>query len=129
MTEELHDLVAPYALDALDDDERDDFERHLAECAECRAQLAELQEATTALAYAAEGPEPPAELRERILEAARENGGAQVIQFPRRRWLLPAASVAAAAAAVAAVAVGLWAASLKSDLDSERDARRADART
>ncbi|HET7856775.1 MAG TPA: anti-sigma factor [Gaiellaceae bacterium] len=128
MNEELHDLVAPYALDALDDDERAEFERHLAQCEQCRAQLAELQEATTALAYAAEGPEPPAELRERILEAARENGGAQVIQFPKRPWLGPAAAVAAAVAAVAAIAIGLWAASLKSDLDREREARRAEAK-
>jgi anti-sigma-K factor RskA len=128
MNEDLHDLVAPYALDALDDDERDAFERHLAECEQCRAQLAELQEATTALAYAAEGPEPPAELRERILEAARKNGGAQVVQFPKRQWLLPAAGIAAAVAAVAAIAVGLWAASLKSDLDREREARRAEAK-
>lgn len=128
MNEELHDLVAPYALDALDEDEREAFERHLAECDQCRSQLAELQEATTALAYAAEGPEPPAELRERILEAVGQNGGARVVQFPRRQWLLPAAGVAAAVAAVAAITVGLWAASLKSDLDQERSARSAEAK-
>jgi anti-sigma-K factor RskA len=128
MNDEPHDLVAPYALGALDQDEREDFERHLAGCEQCRTQLAELEEAATALAYAAEGPEPPQELRERILEAARENGSATVIQFPQRQWLLPAAGVAAVVAAVAAVAVGLWAASLKSDLDRERSARRAEAK-
>lgn len=128
MTEELHDLVAPYALDALDEAERQAFERHLAECDRCRGQLAELQEAASALAYAAEGPEPPPALRERILEAARENGGARVVQLPKRRWLLPAAATAAAVAAVAAIAVGLWAASLAKDLDRERDARRAEAK-
>jgi anti-sigma-K factor RskA len=128
MNEQLHDLVAPYALDALDEDERASFERHLASCDQCGAQLGDLQEATTALAYAAEGPEPPRELRERILEAAREEGGATVIQFPKRNWLLPAATAAAAVAAVAAIAVGLWAVSLSNDLDRERDARRAEAR-
>jgi anti-sigma-K factor RskA len=128
MNEELHDLIAPYALDALDPDEREEFERHLAECEQCRTQLADLEEAATALAYAAEGPEPPRELRERILEAASANGGATVVQFPKRRWLLPAAAAAAAVAAVAAVAVGLWAVSLSNDLDRERDARRAEAR-
>lgn len=128
MNEQLHDLVAPYALDALDEDERASFERHLASCDQCSAQLGDLQEATTALAYAAEGPEPPRELRERILEAAREEGGATVIQFPKRNWLLPAATAAAAVAAVAAIAVGLWAVSLSNDLDRERDARRAEAR-
>jgi anti-sigma-K factor RskA len=128
MNEELHDLIAPYALDALEPHEREEFERHLAECEQCRAQLADLEEAATALAYAVEGPAPPLELRERILDAARENGGATVIQFPKRRWLLPAAAAAAAVAAVTAVAVGLWAVSLSNDLDRERDARRAEAR-
>lgn len=128
MTEPLHDLVAPYALDALDEDERASFERHLVTCDQCVTQLAELQEATTALAYAAEGPEPPLELRERILAAAREDGGATVIQLPKRNWLLPAATAAAAVAAVVAVAVGIWAVSLANDLDRERDARRAEAK-
>jgi anti-sigma-K factor RskA len=128
MNDEPHDLVAPYALGALDQDEREDFERHLAGCEQCRTQLAELEEAATALAYAAEGPEPPQELRDRILEAARQDGGATVIRFPKRSWLLPAATAAAAVAAVAAVAVGLWAASLSKDLDRERDARRSQSR-
>lgn len=128
MNDEPHDLVAPYALGALDQDELEDFERHLAGCEQCRTQLAELEEAATALAYAAEGPEPPQELRERILEAARRDGRATVIRFPKRSWLLPAATAAAAVAAVAAVAVGLWARSLSNDLDRERDARRAQSR-
>lgn len=127
MPEELHDLVAPYALDALEPSERDEFERHLANCERCRSQLAELQEATTALAFA-EGADPPPELRERILEAARAENGGQVLHFPRRRWLLPATATAAAAAAVAAIAVGLWATSLSRDLDRERSAKEGYAR-
>lgn len=123
MSQDLHDLVAPYALDALDAEERDAFERHLEECEECREQLAELQVATTALAYAAEGPEPAPELRERILEAARRDGrGAEVIPFPRRRWIFPTTAAVAAVAAIAAVAVGLWAVSLNRELDRERSA-------
>jgi anti-sigma-K factor RskA len=125
VSEDLHDLVAPYALDALDDEERVQFERHLDECADCRSQLAELQEATTALAYA-ESVEPPAALRQRILDAARENG--KVLQFPRRRWLFPASVVAAAAAAVVAIGVGLWATELSRDLDRERSAKESYAR-
>jgi anti-sigma-K factor RskA len=122
VAEELHDLVAPYALDALTDDERAAFERHLADCAQCRRQLGELQEAAAALAFA-ESREPPPELRDRILEAARENG--KVVEFPRRRWLFPATAVAAAAAAVAAIAVGVWATSLSRDLDRERSANQS----
>jgi anti-sigma-K factor RskA len=124
MTRQMHDLVAPYALDALSDEERAAFEQHLDGCDECRAQLAELQEATGALAYAAEGAEPPAELRGRILEAARRDGhGAEVIPFPKRRWVFPVTAAAAAVAALAAVAVGLWAASLSRELDREREAK------
>jgi anti-sigma-K factor RskA len=124
MNQQMHDLVAPYALDALTDEERVAFERHLDDCEDCRAQLAELQEATGALAYAAEGPEPPAELRQRIVDAARRDGhGAQVIAFPKRRWVFPATAAVGAVAAVAAIAVGLWAASLARELDRERQAK------
>jgi anti-sigma-K factor RskA len=121
MTEELHDLIAPYALDALEPGERELFERHLEECASCQAQLAEFQATASALAYA-ESAEPPPALRERILEAARSENGAKVLQFPKRRWLFPATAVAAAAAAVLAIGVGLWAASLSRELDRERTA-------
>jgi anti-sigma-K factor RskA len=127
VSQEPHDLVAPYALDALDDHERAAFERHLDECERCRTQLQELQEATMALAYA-ESAEPPPALRERILEAARSENGAKVIPFQRRRWLFPATVAAAAAAAVVAVGVGLWATSLSRDLDRERSANAGYAR-
>jgi anti-sigma-K factor RskA len=127
MAEELHDLVAPYALDALEPGERELFERHLEECESCRAQLSDLQSTAAALAYAA-STEPPAALRERILEAARAENGGKVLQFPKRRWLFPATAVAAAAAAVVAIGVGLWAASLSRDLDRERSAKEGYAR-
>jgi anti-sigma-K factor RskA len=126
VSQEPHDLVAAYALDALDDHERAAFERHLDECEQCRAQLEELQGATVALAYA-EGAEPPPELRERILAAARSENG-KVVQFPRRRWLFPATAAAAAAAAFVAIGVGLWANSLSRDLDRERSANAGYAR-
>jgi anti-sigma-K factor RskA len=127
MSQELHDLLAPYALDALEPAERDAFERHLDECADCRAQLAELQEVTGALAFA-ESVEPPPALRERILEAARAQNGARVIELPRRRWIFSATAFAAAAAAVVAIGVGLWATSLSRDLDRERSANDSYAR-
>ena len=128
MSSDLHELVAPYALDALDDDERERFERHLAECERCTRQLAELQEAVGALALATEGPAPPASLRGRILEAARTDGTAKVTTFPRRRWALPAVAGIAAAAACVAIGLGLWAASLSHSLDRERTAKTSYAR-
>ncbi len=128
MSSDLHELVAPYALDALDADERERFERHLAECERCSEQLADLQEAAGALAFAAEGPEPPSSLRGRILESARAESGAKVLAFPRRRWALPAVASVAAAAACAAIGLGLWASSLSRSLDRERSAKAGYAR-
>jgi anti-sigma factor RsiW len=45
MSEELHSLVAPYALDALDATDERSFEEHLALCERCRGELAGLREA------------------------------------------------------------------------------------
>jgi anti-sigma factor RsiW len=123
--EALHDLTGAYALDALDADEARAYEGHLAHCARCRADLASLGETATALAYAADGPEPPAALRDRILSAAaaeREN----VVPL-RPRWAIPAA-VTAVAAVAATVALAIWATSLSNRLGNERDARHAQER-
>lgn len=128
MSSDLHELAAPYALDALDADERERFERHLAECEQCSVQLVELQEAAGALAFAVEGPEPPASLRGRILESARAENGGKVIAFPRKRWALPAVATIAAVAACAAVGLGIWASSLSRSLDQERSAKAGYAR-
>jgi anti-sigma-K factor RskA len=122
MSSDLHELAAPYALDALDADERERFERHLAECERCSAQLVELQKAAGALAFAFEGPAPPPSLRGRILEAARAESGGKVVAFPRRRWALPAVATLAAVAACIAVGLGIWATSLSNSLDRERSA-------
>jgi anti-sigma-K factor RskA len=125
MSNDPHDLLAAYALDALDDDERERFERHLPDCAKCTEQLALLREPVAALAYAAEGPVPPAELRDRIIEGARAEPRAAVIKLPRRNWALGIAATVAAAAAVLAIGLGLWANSLSNSLDRERGATSA----
>lgn len=105
---ELHDLAAAYALNALDPEDRWTYERHLDTCERCRDEVAALRDGATQLAYAAEGPKPRPELRDRILRAAREERPASVTPL-RRRWLFPATAVAAAAAVFAAVGIGLWA--------------------
>lgn len=110
---DIHDLAAAYALDALDPEDRWTYERHLDTCERCREEVTALRESTTELAYAAEGPEPTAELRERILAAARAEPRTATVVPIRRRWLFPATAVAAAAAACAAVGLGLWANSLR----------------
>jgi anti-sigma-K factor RskA len=102
-----HSLVAPYALDALDQQDERDFEEHLASCESCREELARLREAATSLAYAAPGPAPPPELKARLLDRARAERP-NVVSLPRRRsWTAPLAAVAAVAAA-AAIGLGVW---------------------
>lgn len=107
MTSDLHDLCAPYALDAVDPHERGLFEEHLAECAACQEELrgyaataAHLADATVAA--------PPAHLRESVLASV-----GQIRQEPpivtelsgyrRRRWTSRLVVAAAVLAAIAGV--------------------------
>jgi anti-sigma-K factor RskA len=81
--------------------------------------VARLRETASELAYVAEGPAPPPELRDRILREARAGKPAEVAPL-RRRWLFPATAVAAVAASVAAVGLGLWANSLRDEAPGGR---------
>ena len=124
----VHELSAAYALDALDADEAEAFEVHLAQCERCRTELAALTEAAVALAWAVEAPRPPAGLRGSILEAAAAER-VNVVSLPSRRpWALRATAAVAAVAACAAIALGVWAATLSHSLSSER-AKQASAAT
>jgi anti-sigma-K factor RskA len=62
----IHALSGAYAVDALDDAERTEFERHLATCADCRAEVQSFLE-TAALISEAESVPPPASMRDRVL--------------------------------------------------------------
>jgi len=99
-----HDLTAAYALDALDPDDAEAYERHLGQCEECREQLAELNGAAANLAFGAVAPAPPARLRAAILDAAAAER-TNVVPLLRRRWV--ARGLAVAAAAAACIVVGL----------------------
>jgi len=101
---DLHDLTAAYALDALDPDEAEAYERHLSQCEECREQLADLNETAGSLAFGTVAPAPPAHLRGAILDAAAAERS-NVVPLLRRRWV--ARGLAVAAAAAACVVVGL----------------------
>ena len=126
--EDVHELAAAYALDALDDDERAAFEQHLPGCARCQEAVRTFRETAALLAYATEGPDPPSALRERVLEeAGRERPQPSVVVLRPRRALAITA-VAAAAAVAAAVGLGVWAASLSNSLDAERKAASESAR-
>jgi anti-sigma factor RsiW len=117
---DLHELVAAYALDALDDDEREAFERHLGTCERCPEELAGLRETAASLAYATPTAPPPPALRERILDQARAERP-KVVPL-RRRWTAPALGTVAAVAAVVAIGLGIWNVSLSKSLD-DKDAK------
>ncbi len=64
-----HSLVGPYAMDAVGEQDRASFERHLGGCESCQAELHGLRETTARLASAAE-IRPRDELREQTVQAA-----------------------------------------------------------
>ena len=124
MADGIHQLTAGYALDALDDDERRAYEEHLEGCDRCRDELASFGDVAGALALAASGPEPSPDLRDRVLAAARaEPQNVVPLAAPQRRTLLaPAFAAAAAVAAAVAIGLGIYAATLRNDLDKSRSA-------
>ncbi|HEV8303435.1 MAG TPA: anti-sigma factor [Gemmatimonadales bacterium] len=72
MTEhELLALAAPYALDALDGEERAAFEAHLAQCERCRAEVTSFRDVAGRLALAVPTIEPAPGLRDRVTAEAR----------------------------------------------------------
>jgi len=66
-----HTLAAAYAMDAVPEQDRARFERHLAGCESCRQEVRGMREATAALA-AASAVRPPAALREAVLRATEQ---------------------------------------------------------
>lgn len=109
MTADLHSLLAPYALDALDTEERVRFEAHLEDCTTCQAELAGFQ-ATAARLGEAVGQSPPAGQRARLLAEIKSVPQERpvVTALAQRRGLrrtLPRLAVAAAFV-IGAVGVG-----------------------
>jgi anti-sigma-K factor RskA len=119
MNHDIHALSGAYAVDALDDTERADFERHLAGCAACGAEVQSFRVTTTLLAGSEAETAPPASLRASVLA-----GISQVRPFPPeapsaqasgpdsrvvtlRRRLLP--TLVAAAAVLILVSAGAFA--------------------
>ena len=108
MSIDLHQLIAPYALDALEADERSRFEAHLALCEQCRVELAGFM-ATAARLGEAEATTPPVELRERLLTMAASTSQEHpvVTALSQRSRVRRYAPRIALAAAVAAAVVGI----------------------
>lgn len=107
MTSDVHALSGAYAVDALDEAERIEFERHLATCATCQAEVDSLTEAAGSLAALTEA-QPPAALRDAVLAdiatvrplAPRVGSGRAAVR--RRPFLVAAAAVIALGAGAVA---------------------------
>lgn len=69
---EVDELLGAYALDALAESDRRRVEEHLADCEEHRRAAGELAAVTPRLALAVEEREPSPELRQRILDAIKQ---------------------------------------------------------
>lgn len=66
MSMDIHALSGAYAVDAVDEFERAQFERHLAGCTDCRAEVASLREAASLVGETA-AQQPPLALRSAVL--------------------------------------------------------------
>ena len=129
MDAETHELIAGYALDALEPDDRARAKELFAGSAEAREELRALTEVAAALATATAGPAPRPELRERIVAAARAEPQTVVSLDARRRAkAMPALAAIAAVAAVVALAAGIWGATSSSELDDARAALERERR-
>ena len=140
MTTSSHDdlraALTDFALGVLDGDERVRLSAHLASCAECQGELAEIRRALAGVGASIEPVEPPASLRNRVVERAREasppierHDRPAIIAPPRRwSWLPIAASlIVAAAATIYAVSLRSQVASLRL-MVADASARAADLR-
>jgi anti-sigma-K factor RskA len=120
---ETHELIAGYALDALDPDDRARAKRLFETSEEAREELRALTEVAAAMATAAVGPAPRPELRERILATARaESRNVVPLDVHRRSRAAPVLGAVSAVAAAVAIGVGVWGASTSADLDEAREA-------
>jgi anti-sigma factor RsiW len=81
--ERYEDELAAYMLGALEREEAQAFEAHLAECGRCQARERWLRTSLDVLPSSVEQLEPPPELRERLLETVRAEAGVAE-EAPRR---------------------------------------------
>ena len=138
LADDWHVLTGSYALDALPDPERVEFERHLQHCPSCEAEVRGLRETAARLAMA-QALQPPPGMEQRVLaaayrtrqlpplpsdrlRAARDHRRAQVARrFAPRRI----ATLAAAASVAAAVALGITQVSTQHRLESTQASNAA----
>lgn len=121
----LHDLADAYALDALDEADRNRFERHLRSCTACTEEVRRLAEVTTAMAMAV-AAEPPPGLRDRVMAAVpltrqlppEVAEPRRPVSLPRSPWLPRLATGIAVAGVAAAVVLGVVQVNVQHRLDT-----------
>lgn len=126
---DLHMLTGVYSLGALDDAERDRFERHLRRCQPCAHEVRGFRVVATRLALAVARPTPP-QLRERVLAAAlRTPQLPSVTRQPRTgtrpAWPLRLAAGVAAVGVAAAIVLGVVQVNAQHELERARAQSRA----
>ena len=107
------DLLAAYALDAIDPADGRRLDRHLETCAECRDELDALRSASDLLAHAANPAAPGNDVRAKILAKVRSESKrpqTNVVTLPRRTVSSNLLKLAAAIAFIALLlgVVVLW---------------------
>jgi anti-sigma-K factor RskA len=129
--EEVRELLPLLALNALDVDERDVVDDHLAGCSACLDELATYSETAAALALALPQADPSPSLKGRVLSEARRaralpsGAGRGRIPAPLRygqrssRWRISLSSLVASVALVLAAGSTAWAFNLRSELDAQ----------
>lgn len=86
---QLHEDVGAYLLDALEEPERERFERHLADCPLCREELERLRPAVDALPRSVDPLAAPPRLKASLMDAVHEEAGeASRGRRARRSWSL-----------------------------------------
>ena len=115
--EEIRDLLAAYAIDAVDDDERRAIDEYLAHDPDARAEVSGLQQSASYLAHTG-GPPPPG-VWERVESAIHESTRAEAPAPPRlvpdarrartpRRWQWVAAAASVVAIVFGALLAVRW---------------------
>ena len=133
LADDWHVLTGSYALDALPDPERAEFERHLQHCPSCEAEVRGLRETAARLAMA-QALQPPPGMEQRVLAATyrtrqlpplptdrlHADRGQVSRLFARQPGRIPRrmTAFAAAASVAAAVALGITQVSTQHQLES-----------
>ncbi len=111
----IRDLIAPVALGAATEQEQAEVERHATTCHDCRAELDGLRSAAASLALEVPQLDPPAALRDRIMDAVCADGRVRTPVAPVRRRGFAMWPALAGALAVLAAGLVTWNVTLQGD--------------